>query len=205
MQTTGLRERNRVRRSRRMERAAIELALEHGVDHVTVEQICEAADVSPRTLFNYFGSKEGALLGPAPAQPEQAAVDAFLTGTGTVLEDLMAMLAATFLATDPDMELFALRRELFAQEPALHAAQLARVADKRERVADLIVERLRAADPGLADEAARAEAHLTHGIAMTAFQQLGREWITAGGPTTDIPTLVSAGIDSIRRIVSPPA
>lgn len=205
MQTTGLRERNRVRRSRRMERAAIELALEHGVDHVTVEQICEAADVSPRTLFNYFGSKEGALLGPAPAQPEQAAVDAFLTGTGTVLEDLMAMLAATFLATDPDMELFALRRELFAQEPALHAAQLARVADKRERVADLIVERLRAADPGLSEDVARAEAQLTHGIAMTAFQQLGREWITAGGPTTDIPTLVSAGIDSIRRIVSPPA
>jgi len=205
MQTTGLRERNRVRRSRRMERAAIELALEHGVDHVTVEQICEAADVSPRTLFNYFGSKEGALLGPAPAQPEQAAVDAFLTGTGTVLEDLMAMLAATFLATDPDMELFALRRELFAQEPALHAAQLARVADKRERVADLIVERLRAADPGLSEDVARAEAQLTHGIAMTAFQQLGREWITAGGPTTDIPALVSAGIDSIRRIVSPAA
>jgi AcrR family transcriptional regulator len=63
MLTLGLRERKRRDTRRAIAGAAQELVLEHGLDAVTIDQIANAADVSPRTFFNYFASKDEALVG----------------------------------------------------------------------------------------------------------------------------------------------
>ena len=60
--TTGLRERKKLRTRRALGAAALELAVTHGLAEVTIEQIAEAADVSPRPFFNYFSSKEEAVV-----------------------------------------------------------------------------------------------------------------------------------------------
>jgi AcrR family transcriptional regulator len=52
------RERRRVARRAAIRGVAIRLALEHGLDAATVDAISEASDISPRTFFNYFPSKD---------------------------------------------------------------------------------------------------------------------------------------------------
>lgn len=58
----GLRERKKQATRRALSQAAMDLALERGVEGVTAEAIAEAADVSTRTFHNYFATKEAAII-----------------------------------------------------------------------------------------------------------------------------------------------
>lgn len=62
----GLRERKKRESRRALQIAALELVAEHGLSEVRVEDIAHRAKVSPRTFFNYFTSKEQALVDPTP-------------------------------------------------------------------------------------------------------------------------------------------
>ncbi len=58
----GLRERKKRRTREAVRSAAFELFQENGYPNTTVEQIAEAADVSPRTFFRYFPNKAALLI-----------------------------------------------------------------------------------------------------------------------------------------------
>jgi AcrR family transcriptional regulator len=62
----GLRERKKSETRRAISTAALALAVERGPAALTVDDIAAAAGVSPRTVFNYFGTKEAAILGFDP-------------------------------------------------------------------------------------------------------------------------------------------
>ena len=58
----GLRQRKKAETRAMLSWAAIRLAVERGLDNVRVEDIAEAAGVSPRTFNNYFSSKGEAIV-----------------------------------------------------------------------------------------------------------------------------------------------
>ncbi len=62
-ESCGLREQKKRETRRALHHAALYLVNGHGLDEVTVEQIATAAGVSARTFFNYFPTKEEAVLG----------------------------------------------------------------------------------------------------------------------------------------------
>jgi AcrR family transcriptional regulator len=63
---TGLRERKKAETRQAIADAALALAVERGPAAITVDDIAAAAGVSPRTVFNYFATKEEAILGVDP-------------------------------------------------------------------------------------------------------------------------------------------
>ena len=138
--TDGLRERKRAAAQETIERAAISLALEHGYEHVTVEMICEASMVSQRTFFNYFGSKEGVILGGAPPMPTEEEVDAFARASGSnLLADFVTLITSSLLKREPDADLFTARRKLIMRTPELVTKETARLGGLEDQFVAIIL------------------------------------------------------------------
>ncbi|MFC9684463.1 TetR/AcrR family transcriptional regulator [Streptomyces sp. NPDC056948] len=66
----GLRERKKQATREALREAALRLAMERGPDQVRVDDIAEAAGVSPRTYNNYFASREQAIVSAVAADRE---------------------------------------------------------------------------------------------------------------------------------------
>src|SRR3977135_4128693 len=69
----GLRQQKKERTREAIARAAHELFAERGYHATTLPDIAEAADVSTRTIFAYFPSKEDILFSDFPAMKEALA------------------------------------------------------------------------------------------------------------------------------------
>jgi AcrR family transcriptional regulator len=99
--TEGLRERKKAETRLALSSAALRLAEQLGPDGVTVEAIAEAAGVSPRTFFNYFSSKDDAIVGINPSDPSQMLEDLARRPAG---EPPLASLRAATLAVAGRLE-----------------------------------------------------------------------------------------------------
>lgn len=73
-ESLGRRERNKQRTREALIEAAVELFADKGYEHTAVREITDAADVSERTFFRYFASKEDLVLSFIRDEAHQFAV-----------------------------------------------------------------------------------------------------------------------------------
>lgn len=139
---TSLREQKRWETSHRITLCAQRLTDERGLDGFTMDELAEAADVSRRTLFNYFPGKVDAVLGEIPEIPEEVVATFCAGGPHGHLVDDIAELVRTVLATkNHDRDEFVLGRRVLTGTPRLLTAAHERFEAITEEFAALVLER----------------------------------------------------------------
>lgn len=129
-ESVGRRARKKLGTRQALRSAALHLVAERGLEHVTVEDIANAVDVSTRTFFNHFSSKEEAIVGPDPGRLEllREALDAQPADEApfAVLEHVLSEMA-TALAERQDERMTQI--QVARDNPRLIPRQLAAFAE----------------------------------------------------------------------------
>jgi AcrR family transcriptional regulator len=191
--TEGLRERKKAETRRALASAALRLADELGPDRVTVEAIAEAAGVSPRTFFNYFPTKDDAIVGTKPAHSSEMLADLIARPEGEApLDALRAAAWARAVQLEADADELMLRRRLFQRHPTLAARQAAGFAEVERGLVEEIARRT-GLDPDLDTYPALivAAALGATRVAITVWHERARP-----GPLTD---LLDEAFDHLTR------
>lgn len=192
-QPVGRRERKKLATHNALRAAALELSLSHGVDNVTVEQIADAADVSVRTFFNYFSSKEQAVVAGESVASEamienlrnRPPDEPILTSLRHVIMGLGAVI--------PNRERVAQLR-LVRRTPSLLPHQLAAYEATENALAQVI-----AARTGT-DVEADLYPSLVAATVVAALRVVVTHWMNAGTTgTDDLGRLIEAALDQLTE------
>lgn len=147
-QPVGLRARKKQRTRDALLRAALEFFTTRGYEQTTVDEIADAVEVSQRTFFRYFASKEEAAFDvvsmvegefvtalrqrPAHEGPFEAMRNAVTAGWDRVDEAIMAVVP---------VELYMRTYQMIESTPALLAIHLRRASVLEDEIARLVADR----------------------------------------------------------------
>ncbi|MFC3630750.1 TetR/AcrR family transcriptional regulator [Paracoccus angustae] len=136
----------RYRTAKKIQAAAIRLAVRDGLANVTTEAIAREAGISTRTFFNYYPYKEAAMMGPPPDYPAEAS-EQFVAGTGTLIEDLGRLITAHLSRFLDERELLVHILALSDTDPKLDALRNSTMLSRRAQMRELLRRRCPAARP----------------------------------------------------------
>jgi AcrR family transcriptional regulator len=135
----GLRERKKQQTRDRIASVALDLFTERGYDHTTLAEIAEAADVSPRTIFAYFQSKEDILFCDEPLLYERLERTLRERPPGATTVDALREFVSSFDEFD---EHAGLRKRIIGASESLRTSERARSAPMEELVTESIAKDL---------------------------------------------------------------
>jgi len=140
--TIGLRERKKARTRAAIQAEAMRLFRDQGYQATTVEQIAEAAEVSPSTFFRYFPTKEDVVLWD---DFDPVIVEAFRERpeSETPITAMRAAFETAFERISPDdLARVRERTRLTMAVPELRAASLEQFSGTVELLASIVGERV---------------------------------------------------------------
>jgi AcrR family transcriptional regulator len=191
----GLRERKKAATREALGAAALRLALERGPDRVRVNDIAEAAGVSPRTYNNYFSSREQAIVAAVTAE-RAAQVAAAITSRPPEVSLADAVIDAVVgQYTEPDNHRHPAML-MITTTPALRACYIDTVATIEEPLADAIIERCPAMD-GLTAHVLAASVGAAVKLALRRWLQSTSAPSSTKGlvvPSGSLPTLMRTAL-----------
>lgn len=198
----GLRERKKRETARAIEVAAVELAAEQSLGEATIEAISARADVTSRTFFNYYASKEDAVLGVSRAFPRSQFLE--LTQrpgrsiVETLLDGVVQELGSIELGT---ADFQAKKRHVLLENPHLLARDFQTMGDIE---AELVAVTRRLLDeegvvpPGERDDRAWAVVTLMGAVLRLAMQRWSRD-SGSGAPVADHITTAFRTLRAVAR------
>ena len=186
-ENVGLRDRKRQETRARLEDAAVTLVLRDGLEHTTVDAISEMADVSPRTFFNYFESKDAAILGVHQIEGTDEMVEAHLAEHAELgpVESLVRLFLTMLPAPLARSTMQRDRMEIVRRYPQLLVGQFSEVTQMAEN-AKQAVRKVLAGYPQFAGDASgqTARAEIMFALCSTGMRLAMEEW-AAGAAERD--------------------
>ncbi|HJP80106.1 MAG TPA: TetR family transcriptional regulator [Pseudonocardiaceae bacterium] len=183
----GLRERKKLETRAALSWAALNLAVEHGLENVLVEDIVAKANVSPRTFNNYFSSKEEAICAISTDRIDGIVAAFRARPADEALWDALsaAMLTPYDVPVDPDRD-FVARSQFVLRHPALQAETMRAQLAVQDALTAEVAARL-----GL-DPENDIYPRLVVGVATAALHAALRHWAISPGDRPFLPTLRAA-------------
>jgi AcrR family transcriptional regulator len=192
--TGGRRERKKHATSVALQEAALRLFRAQGFAATTVEEIAEAADVSTRTFFRHFHSKEAVLFSDDADRHERwVEVLEARPADEPILQTLRE--ASREMAADYGDEVVALRWELGAREGRITSHLMRTATEWEHLVATEVARRL-----GLASSY-ELPARLTAAVASAAWRIAQTRWVREHG-AHPLETHLDEAFDALDRITS---
>ena len=199
--TVTRRDERKAATSSRLTEVARRLTLERGLSGFTIEELCDEVGISRRTFFNYFPSKDEAVLGMHESDQSAQIESDFLAlgsrGWPVVLDDLVAVAIAhtAFEAHDAvaHAEFFA----MLDREPKLLSRVIGLTRDREQALATTIARR-----EGVPTDDIRA--HAVVGLFSTILRLTVERSLRPGAPTDFADALHSTLAASREVAVSLP-
>lgn len=178
----------RYRTAKKIQAAAVELAVRDGLANVTTDAIARLSGVSTRTFFNYYPYKEAAIMGPPPDYPAEAGA-AFVDGKGLLIDDLASLITAHLSRFLTEREMLAHMFALAETDPKLGALRNSAMLARRAQMRQLLAQRMKDADPRLIEILAAA--------IVAATNAATKDWVNG-----EVDDFIAAARDNLTLISS---
>jgi AcrR family transcriptional regulator len=195
----GLRERKKQKTRDTIIKVAMDLFAERGYEHTTIAEIAEAAEVSPRTIFAYFPSKEDIVFCDFPQVQERLAKALRERPEGATALDALRDFIAASMSPDPTD---ALRKRILASDETLRRNKRARFAPFEQLMVEAIAEDLHAGPDDIRPQMVAAAltaafSAVTDDDRAATTEHLSPEQAMA--VIDDVMGFLRGGLDALRR------
>ncbi|HEY3728170.1 MAG TPA: TetR family transcriptional regulator [Solirubrobacteraceae bacterium] len=195
----GLRERKKQQTRDTIARVALQLFAEQGYDQTTLAEIAEAADVSPRTIFAYFQSKEDIVFCDEPLFHQQLKQKLDQRPPGSTTVDALRDFISN---AEPPDQLAGLRKKIISSNEALRLSDHARSGPLEELIAESIAKDLDAAPGDIRPPLIAASIRAAFTTARERLEAQSGEPITheqAMGILDEVLEFLRGGLQALQR------